>query len=244
MVTKEKSQVQNPKPKTKTPEKRSSSKRKTARISDILQDAMGEYKWGGRGNPLDHLIATILSQNTSDLNSGRAFNSLREKFPTWGDALNANVKDIADAIRSGGLADSKSRSIKEALTWIKETYGRLNIDFICKMEPEEAYETFCQIKGIGVKTVSIVLAFACGVDVFPVDTHVNRVCDRLGLVPPGSTPEKTFRTMQGLVPEGRGISLHANMISFGRKVCHSRSPKCNECPLTRHCRYYKELSHG
>ena len=218
----------------------SSLRRKTTRIANILQDLMGEYRWRKRQNPLDNLIATILSQNTSDLNSGRAYDSLRKRFPNWEDVLAANVKEVADAIRSGGLAHSKSRSIKETLAWIKKTYGRLNIDFICKMKPEEAYETFCQIKGVGVKTVSIVLAFACGVDVFPVDTHVNRVCDRLGLVPSGSSPEKTFRTMQGLVPEGRGISLHANMISFGRKVCHSRKPKCHECLLIRHCRYYKE----
>jgi endonuclease-3 len=221
--------------------KSSPLKRKTAKIADVLQGFMGDYKWRRRRNPLDQLIATILSQNTSDLNSGRAYRSLRERFPKWEDILAADVKDIADAIRAGGLADRKSRCIKETLSWIKATYGRLNIDFICKMEPEEVYETLCQIKGIGVKTVSVVLAFACGKDVFPVDTHVNRICDRLGLVPPNSSPEKTFRLMQGLFPKGRGIPFHVNMIDFGREVCKSQNPKCHQCPLTRYCQYYKEI---
>jgi endonuclease-3 len=102
-------------------------------------------------------------------------------------------------------------------------------------------QTFCQLKGIGVKTMAVVLTFSCGADIFPVDTHVHRLCRRLGLVPP-ETPsaKKTFELMQSRVPPGKAFSFHINLIEHGRQVCKARKPLCEQCPLTNVCEYYKQ----
>jgi endonuclease-3 len=155
--------------------------------------------------------------------------------------MDADVNDIANAIRPAGLGNQKSQRIQEILQWIKEHYGALNLDFICDMDPQEVMDTFCKLKGIGVKTMSVVLAFSCGVDIFPVDTHVHRLCRRIGLVPPDTkSPEKTFHFMQTRVPQGKAFSLHLNLIKHGRTICKARKPLCEQCSLTEMCDYYAE----
>jgi endonuclease-3 len=107
------------------------------------------------------------------------------------------------------------------------------------MDPQKAMDTFCQLKGIGVKTMSVVLTFSCGKDIFPVDTHVHRLCKRIGLVAPDTaSAEKTFHLMKNRVPEGKAFSFHLNLINHGRTVCKARKPQCDQCPLTGYCDYY------
>lgn len=199
-------------------------------------------------DPLKSLILTILSQNTSDTNSFRAFKSLENAYqspdgkPDWQKIADAPVQDVADAIRTGGLANQKSQRIQNILRWIKREYGDYNIDFVCEMKPSEAIALFTRQKGIGVKTISVVLAFSCGADIFPVDTHVSRICRRLGLVNEKYTAEKIFWAMQAMVPKGKAFSFHVNLIRLGRQICSSRTPKCQECPLADVCKFYSKLS--
>ncbi len=210
---------------------------KVKKIIDALERKFGIPELEGRSDPLGTLIGTILSQNTNDTNSDRAYSSLREKFPEWEDLLDADPKDIADAIRVGGLANQKAITIKEVLRWIKDTYGKLNLDFICDMDTEEVIRTFTSLKGIGPKTVNVMLLFACGRDVFPVDTHIHRVSGRLGLIPPKTSREKAHELMAKTVPEGKSYSFHINLINFGRTVCGAQNPKCHICPLFDDCTY-------
>ena len=81
------------------------------------------------------------------------------------------------------------------LKWLKDTYGELNLDFICDMEPAEATEVLLQLKGVGLKTIYVMLCFACGKDVFPVDTHILRITKRLDLVPENATADKAHEIM-------------------------------------------------
>ncbi len=215
---------------------------KLEKIIEVLEREFGVPRWEGRKDPLGTLIGTILSQNTSDTNSHRAYASLRERFPEWEDMLEADVEDIADAIRVGGLANQKAIRIKEILGWIKGTYGKLSLDFVCDMDTEEVIRTFTGLKGIGLKTVNVMLLFACGRDVFPVDTHIHRVSGRLGLIPPKTPPEKAHELMARMVPEGKSYSLHLNMIKFGRTVCGAQNPKCHICPLFNECTYEGRFS--
>ncbi|MDM8522024.1 hypothetical protein QUF80_01530 [Desulfococcaceae bacterium HSG8] len=217
---------------------------KTRKINDILEDFMGipESK-PMHSNPLKSLVLTILSQNTSDVNSFNAFRSLEKAYrgtdgeTDWHKLVEAPASELADVIRSGGLANQKSERIQNILQWLKREYGDYNADFICNMDQDKAIKLFTGHKGIGVKTVSVVLAFSCGTDIFPVDTHVNRICHRLGLVSRKYNAEKTFWAMQDLVPEGKSFSLHVNMIRLGRQICHSRNPKCRQCPLEDECEF-------
>ncbi len=218
-------------------------RRKLKEINDILEDELGVPERRGDGDVLSSLIGTILSQNTNDANSGRAYASLRERFPEWKDVFAADERDIADAIRMGGLANQKSATIKRVLAWLKETRGKLDLDFICAMSSQEVIEMLSQIKGVGLKTILVTLCFACGKDVFPVDTHILRVSKRLGFVPPNASADKTHAILGKLFPRGKAFSLHINLIRFGRMVCHARKPACEECPLIEHCVAYQQQSY-
>jgi len=124
---------------------------------------------------------------------------------------------------------------------VQEQYGELNLDVVCDMETEEVFDMLCALPGIGPKTVSVMLLFACGRDVFPVDTHIHRVTRRLGLIPPNCSADKAHILMAELVPPGTSYSFHLNLIRFGREICHARAPECDRCPLPEYCPYWAEL---
>ena len=210
-------------------------KRRCKRIALALEGAFGSESHLDGGDPLDCLIRCILSQNTTSENCRRAYEGLRDRFPSWDAVAAARVATIARAIRVGGLANQKSRWIKDVLKWVRRTQGSLSLEALRHMSDEEAIGLLTSQCGIGLKTAAIVLCVACGRDVFPVDTHVHRTCKRLGLVPAQGTREGTFRDMAPLVPTGKANSFHLNLVHLGRTVCHARRPTCAECPLARVC---------
>lgn len=210
---------------------------KISAVISRLEVRFGEEKWQPGRDPLDSLILTILSQNTSDLNRDRAYERLRQRFPTWEDVLAADVREVEEALRPGGLAQQKSQRIQEILRWVKQTQGRMSLDVICDLSVEEAIDLLTRLPGVGVKTVAVVLAFACGKDVFPVDTHVHRICRRLGFVPRNATAEKTFYLMEQIVPAGKKFSFHINLLRHGRTICKAQNPRCWDCPVFEFCEY-------
>jgi endonuclease-3 len=125
--------------------------------------------------PLDGVVLIILSQATNDINCDRAFRSLKQIFPTWEEVLAAPEKDVADAIRSGGLANQKAARIQEILRQIKEDSGTLDLSWMREASAAECEEYLLKFHGIGPKTVACVLVFFLGKPAFPVDTHVHRV---------------------------------------------------------------------
>lgn len=189
-----------------------------------------------KSNLLDVLVATMLSQNTTDKTSYRAFKNLKNDIGNWEDVLNSPVSKIKKAIKVCGLANQKAVNIKKMLKFLKKERGSLSLNFIRKMNNKEIYENLLKFDGVGVKTVSCVLAFGLGRDVFPVDTHVHRLSNRLGLVD-AKTPDKTFEQAEEIIPEGRKFLLHTLLIKFGRKVCRANNPLCNQCVLYDLCEY-------
>jgi endonuclease III len=215
-----------------------SLRRKALRVSRILEKILGTpSQVRSLPQPLDMLIATILSQNTNDKNSHRAYTQLRKRYHTWSEVAAAPARSIASAIRSGGMANQKSVRIKETLAFIKKQFGSYSLATLSQMQNEEVVENLTAIKGVGVKTASCVLLFSMRRDVFPVDTHVHRICGRLGLSPGCGTPEKTFHFMQSVFPRGKGYSFHTNLIRFGRRICRSAKPLCGMCPLYDECSF-------
>ena len=188
-----------------------------------------------RGDSLDTLIQTILSQNTNDLNRDRAFQSLRIRFPRWENLLNARAQTVAEAIRPAGLADQKSVRIREILRWIQRRHGELSLSFLEELDSEEVKKTIGSLKGIGPKTTHCLLLFGLGREAFPVDTHVLRVGKRLGFIPERMDAGKAHPWVAPLVPKGKPLSLHLNLIRFGRSICRARGPHCDTCFLTREC---------
>ncbi|MFP4307240.1 MAG: endonuclease III domain-containing protein [Desulfococcaceae bacterium] len=220
--------------------------KKTRWAADRLAEAMGVPERKGRKrDPLGQLVRTILSQNTTDRNSERAFVNFKDRFQDenggwdWAAVAQMDRDGLEDLVRSAGLAGQKAKWIQALLAWTQDRYGAWVLDDICEEAPETALDRLTEIPGVGVKTAAILLCFTCEADIFPVDTHVHRICNRLGLAK-ASSAEKTFRLMRDRVPEGRAYELHRNMVRFGRERCRARNPKCADCPLQSRCRYRRE----
>lgn len=191
-------------------------------------------------DPLDVLIQTILSQSTTNVNSHRAFESLKSRFPSWERARRARVASIEAAIRSGGLARQKSVRIKSLLNEIHARLGSLDLSFLHTASLEEAASFLASFKGVGPKTVACTLLFACRRPVFPIDTHIFRISRRLGLIPEKGSDEDAHRMMSRIIPSDRYYEVHVNMIRHGRKVCRPSNPSCDQCCLIDYCRYYEK----
>ena len=191
-------------------------------------------------DPLDVLIETILSQSTSNVNSNRAFESLKRRFPTWDQARRARPVSIEAAIRSGGLAKQKSVRIKKLLNEIYEKRGSLDLSFLKTAPLEEAKQFLASFKGVGPKTVACTLLFACGRPVFPIDTHIFRIARRLGLIPYKCSDEEAHRLMGEMIPTERYYEAHINLIRLGRRICRPSDPLCEQCCVVDYCTYYLE----
>jgi endonuclease III len=187
-------------------------------------------------DPLDTLIATILSQNTNDNNSYKAFTSLKREFPGWAAASEAKRVTIEKIIRVAGLAPQKSKAIKNVLVRLKEEKGNLNLDFLKDINEEEAIEFLTSFEGVGVKTASCVLLFSLNKNVCPVDTHVHRTTNRIGIVGE-KAPDKTFYSLNKNFPKGIAHSFHTNLILLGREICKPANPGCGGCPLKKVCKF-------
>ncbi|MBN1634730.1 MAG: endonuclease III [Ignavibacteria bacterium] len=209
------------------------------KILKIVSELEKKYKSNNKpskGGILDTLIATKLSQNTTDKTSYIAYKNLKKKYKNWGALTNASLREIKEQIKVCGMADTKSKDIKNMLNNMKKNYGTLNLDFLKKYKTEKIYDELLQYKGIGVKTVSCVLAFSMGRKVFPVDTHIHRVLNRLGIVKTKS-PEDTFEKSEALIPGRKKISFHRNLIKFGREICKAVRPLCGLCVLYDYCEF-------
>ncbi|HST23052.1 MAG TPA: endonuclease III [Blastocatellia bacterium] len=193
-------------------------------------------------DPLDVLIQTILSQSTSNVNSQRAFESLKQRFPDWESARRARVTSIETAIKSGGLARQKSIRIKQLLNEIYERRGSLDLTFLATAPIEEATEFLSSFKGVGPKTIACTLLFACNRSIFPIDTHIFRIARRLALIPEKCSDEEAHRLMTAMIPDGRFYEIHVNIIRHGRKVCRPQNPLCEQCCLVEYCHYYEKNS--
>jgi len=183
---------------------------------------------------LEELVLTVLSQHTSDVNAGRAFDSLRTAFPSWEDVVRAPTRVVADAIRSGGLADTKAPRIQAILREVAER-GAFDLSFLAGLSDDEARAELMSLPGVGPKTAAVVLSFSLGRDAMPVDTHVHRVTRRLGLVPQKASAERADRILHDLVPEGLRTPLHVALIRLGREICKAPTPRCAICPLKDIC---------
>ena len=196
----------------------------------------GELAPPRAADPLDELILTVLSQHTSDINAERAFADLQRVFPGgWQQVVDAPTVGVADAIRSGGLANSKAPRIQAILREVSDREGSFDLSSLRTMSDAEARDYLIGLPGIGPKTAAVVLSFALGRDAMPVDTHVHRVTKRLGLIPPKATAERADRILHELVPDGMRTPLHVAFIRLGREICKAPTPRCRQCPLKELC---------
>ena len=210
-------------------------------VCEVLDEEYGKLEWRSHGEPLEALVQTILSQATSDINSGRAFDSLRRAFPGgWDDVRLADVQEVADAIRCGGLADAKAPRLQAVLQAIYEQTGKTDLTFLKTTPTDEAKAFLSGFHGVGPKTTACVLMFSLGRPVLPVDTHVFRVSCRLGLIDPKMGEAKAHDALQGQLQPEQVYSFHVHLIRHGRRVCHAQQPQCESCVLALRCQYRQE----
>ena len=204
-------------------------------IIKLLEQEYGPREWQQGKEAIDVLIGTILSQNTSDANSNRAFDSLLTTFGSWESVVAAPVEHIAQAIKSGGLFRIKAIRIKQILEQIEKERGYINLEFLKSMDMTEAKNYLLHLPGVGQKTASCVLLFALGKPCLPVDTHVFRVAKRLGLIDSKVSAKEAHGLLQEEVPPSKVYQFHLHLIEHGRQLCHARRPRCSECVLRGIC---------
>lgn len=217
------------------PEELAEQKRLLKHITQNLEAAYGIPRCEGFDDPLDELILTILSQSTTNINSGRAFESLKKAFPNWDAVRRARLNLIAEAIQSGGLAKVKSVVIKNVLNEILVRRGNPDLSFLKSAPLDEARDFLISLKGVGPKTAACVLLFSCRRPLFPMDTHIFRILRRVGLLPKKISDQHAHNLMEPLIPHEKHYSLHINLISLGRKICSPQNPKCELCPILEQC---------
>lgn len=200
-----------------------------------LRKGYGPRPWRRWGRPLDGLIATVLSQHTSDVNSDAAYHSLRRTFRSWKAVMTAPPGVVQRAIRCGGLARQKTRFIQAILRTIQADRGRLSLEFLARLPMDKARDYLRSLPGVGPKTAACVLLFNLGKPALPVDTHVHRLARRLGLIPDGTSADKAHERLELLCPPRLVYPFHVLLIQHGREVCHARRPRCEECVLAGIC---------
>ncbi len=188
-------------------------------------------------DPLDELMLTILSQNTSDTNSDRAYESLRARFSDWEAVRAAPRRAVEHAIRSAGLWKQKARTMQETLHAIYDEQGDLDLSQLNDLDDAEVIEYLTSCRGVGLKTAACVLCFSLGRPYMPVDTHVHRVTRRLGLIPADASPDEAHELLNvdSSVPPELRFSFHIQLVRHGRSVCRASRPACGTCVLEELC---------
>ena len=214
------------------------ARRQKVKAGDVmtqLGEAYGPVEWEPRYNPAEELVYTILSQHTSDINSERAFLNLMSVFGTLEAIADASTDDIEEAIKSGGLAKQKSVRIKQVLNIVRSDVGSFDLSFLGEMPLDEAKAWLKDLPGVGPKTAAIILCFSLGMPAMPVDTHIYRVSQRLGLIGKKVSADKAHDMLEPMVSQEDVFAFHMYLIKHGRQICKAQRPRCDECVLAWTC---------
>ena len=231
--------------------------------ADGLRSLYGAQPYARRWDPTSELVMTILTQNSADINAEHAYQELRKAYPSdrpvehhdpgpgwggvglpdgvppdWSMVDAAPLEELVEVIRPGGLPNQKAKGIKAALRSIHEARGDYSLEFLGDMSALEARTWLTGIKGVGVKTASVVLLFSFGHPLMPVDRHVERVARRGGLLPPNANAEEAHDYFLAMLQPDEMHEAHVNLIRHGRLACHARNPAHGRCPLQARCRFY------
>ncbi|KAI8816727.1 DNA glycosylase, partial [Fimicolochytrium jonesii] len=187
---------------------------------------------------VEALVRTILSQNTTNANSSKAWRAVDpDEADRWDQILFAPVEDVADAIRCGGLANNKAKSIHNMLRDVKDKYGVVSLDHLHGKSDEDAMRELVGFSGVGPKTASCVLLFCLRRESFAVDTHVYRISRALNWVPQKANREQAQAHLDVRIPEDIKHSLHCLLVTHGKscKDCAANGrlskPDSGPCPL-------------
>lgn len=211
-----------------------------------LLERFGEHPLKPRRKPMHELISTMLSHRTTQQNEAIAFERMWERYGSWQAIRDAPVEELTQAIEPANFPEVKAPRIKEALARIIEERGEASIAFLRDLTPEAGLEWLTSLPGVGIKTASLVLLFCFSKPVLPVDSHVHRVSQRLGLIGPKVSATAAHPLLLSLLPPDPHVlfNFHVNMLRHGQQICIWASPRCERCPLTDLCNWYREHKRG
>jgi endonuclease III len=236
-------------------------------VLETLAETNGRPAWEKRLDPTSELVLTILTQNSADINAEVAFAGLRRTYPSapspagssedprhfrgwggkglpdmpppdWAAVEAAPLSELIEVIRPGGLAPQKAPRIQAALAALVANGGGYSLEFLASMPPLEARDWLSAIPGIGKKTASVVLLFSFGLPLMPVDRHIHRVSQRIGLIPPKADADAAHDLYLAMLEPGRMYETHVSLIEHGRRTCHAQRPECDHCPIAPRCRFF------
>jgi endonuclease-3 len=211
-------------------------------IKEKLCKALGEPDLLHQSSPLaycdtalDVLVATILTQATSDRNALKSWLEFKKIFPEMESVLEKEEEFLVETIRSGGLAKQKAKTIRAVLKSIRDRFSKLSLE-----SPEKDIdlirEMLLSLPGIGPKTAACVLLFGFKLPAFPVDIHIHRIAIRMGWVNSKTSPEETEQILSPIIPADLHAALHILLLNLGRRYCRPHNPNCTECPLNQDCK--------
>jgi len=205
-------------------------------ILQVLQDTAAVPKLvKPKNDPFETLVITIISQNTNDTNTARAFENLSKQFEVNPQALSkAETNKMEACLHIGGLYKNKAKTIQVVSKIILEKFQG-SLKPILMLPLEEARKTLMELPGVGPKTADVILLFSANQPTIPVDTHVNQVSKRLGLAPKNGGYEEVRLSLQSLFDPKDYLAVHLLLIAHGRKYCKARQPLCPQCPVNVYC---------
>ncbi len=196
-----------------------------------MRRAAGSPSVVSDANPFRVLIATVLSQRTRDENTAKATRQLFERYRVPKEISNARLAELRELIRPSGFYKVKAARIKEISRQLVERFkGEVPMDM----------EELLSLPGVGRKTANCVLVYGFGKPAIPVDVHVNRISNRIGLVR-AKTPEQTERELMGVVPKKNWLEFNHLMVRYGRRICLPRNPKCMQCEIRPNCNHFSAV---
>jgi len=211
------------------------------RVSDVLGrlfDHHGQPRHPGPDDLLGTLVRTILSQNTTRQNTDRAFERLLDRYAAdWDQIRRAPTHEITDTVEVAGLAGQKGPRIQGILQHLHEERGECSLEFLRSWKVDRARDYLLDFKGVGPKTAAFTLMNAANMPLFPMDTHIFRICQRLGWVDDSVSSDSAHQKMRAAIPDDQHYPAHIVMVRHGREVCHARNPDCSSCPLLEVCRF-------
>lgn len=212
-------------------------KEKADQVTHLLTHEHGTPDLGNMRDPLDELVYIALTRQTHETNARRTWEALTSKYPSWEDLLQASDEEIASVIVYGGFSKQKARWIKQSLRLIEKEAGHLSLAFLKDLDDQEAERFLCSLPGIKIKSARCVLMYSLGRQVLPIDTHVRRVSERVGLIERGLTSKRAHERLDHIVDPLNRFDYHVNVVAHGRQVCTVPSPRCKECVLNLLCDY-------
>ncbi len=218
-------------------------KNKTLEVYRILLRTYGEHELVPRREPMHELVSTILSQRTHWRNEELAYTRMWERFGSWEAIRDAPTPELAEAIAPSSFAEAKAPQIQKTVGTILDERGNADLEFLRDLSAEEGLAWLTALPGVGIKTASLVLLFCFAKPVLPVDTHVYRVSQRLGLIGADvKTSTAAHAPLFVLLPHDPHLlyNFHVNCLRHGQQLCTFSAPRCSRCPLTDRCNYYRE----